>query len=104
MALEGRPRAVVTKDLISEGEDLGQIFYLDGAFVGDQDHLAPHIDGLVKYRAHAYDDDGELYYHLDVYTEEGDPDERGGYLVDMLGSYAGCTELRYPGHPELDIG
>lgn len=50
-----------------------------------------------------YDDDGVLYYTGLLYTDDYDDEEACyGPLGDFGAPNAGCTEIRYPDHPEMD--
>jgi hypothetical protein len=54
-----------------------------------------------------YDDDGELYYTGKLFQPDGQYDvEEISYapLGDFGQGWAGCTSVRYPGHPEWDCG
>lgn len=52
-----------------------------------------------------YDDDGELYYTGRMITDEGDTEEACyGPLADYGMPGAGCTSIKYHGHPEMDCG
>lgn len=52
-----------------------------------------------------YDDDGELYYTGRMITDEGDTEDACyAPLGDFGAPYAGCTLVRYVGHPEMDCG
>lgn len=51
------------------------------------------------------DDDGELYYTGRMITDEGTTEEACyGPLGDYGMPNAGCTDIRYPGHPDMDCG
>ena len=52
-----------------------------------------------------YDGDGMLYYTGRMLTTEGDTERACfGPLDDFGKGNAGCTDIRYPGHPEMDCG
>ncbi len=69
------------------------------------DNEAPEVEGALTYDFHMYDDDGELYYTGRMITTEGQT-ERACYgpLGDFGKPNAGCTEIRYPGHADMDCG
>lgn len=59
----------------------------------------------VKFRM--FDDDGEVYYSGRVVAADGDYTSEevcAGPLDDFGMPNAGCTHIRYRGHPEMDIG
>lgn len=50
-----------------------------------------------------YDGDQILYYTGRLITDEGDTEEACfGPLDDYGRPNAGCAEIRYPGHPDMD--
>lgn len=57
------------------------------------------------YTFEMYDGDGELYYTGRLVTDEGKSEDA---CYSPLGDFgmpgAGCTDIRYPGHPEMDCG
>lgn len=61
--------------------------------------------GWHVYGFNIYDDDGELYYSGRMITDDNPPDEEacGGPLDDFGAPNAGATEIRYVGHPEMNI-
>lgn len=76
---------------------------------GQRSGTAPEgFESSRAYRFELYDDDGERYfegvlYVSDDYDIEGD--ENAVYSPLAWGmADSGCTEVRYPGHPELDCG
>lgn len=66
------------------------------------------------HRFRLYDDDGIFYYEGRLWTESGTMDEIeapfgwiepcAAPLTDFGTGYAGCTDVRWPGHPEWDCG
>lgn len=68
------------------------------------------IDGRTErvkaYRFKMFDDDGELYYTGRMVTFPNGPSEEACYapLGDFGTPNAGATEIRYPGHPDMDCG
>lgn len=52
-----------------------------------------------------YDGDHILYYTGRMITDEGGTEDACyGPLGDYGGPNAGCTDIRYEGHPEMDCG
>lgn len=65
---------------------------------------ARHADAEI-YRFRMYDDDGELYYTGRMITDEGATEEASfGPLDDYGTPNAGCTLIKYQGHPDMDCG
>lgn len=75
---------------------------------GTTGHAGPTrtTPGWHIYSFNIYDDDRELYYSGRMITDDNPPDEEacGGPLDDFGAPNAGATEIRYAGHPEMDIG
>ena len=90
-------------DQFGDDNDTGREFYLTPeGYTGPTETL----------KLKAYDDDGELYYDMDLeypledvgplrYSDYACPAE---HLLIMLGSYAGVTSIRFPDRPKLDCG
>lgn len=59
--------------------------------------------GVKTYHFKMYDDDGELYYAGRMITDEGESTEAVFSPLDNFGGpNAGATEIRYPGHANMD--
>lgn len=65
--------------------------------------MDPGEPGWETFTFELYDDDNILYYTGRMITDEG-PSEPAcaGPLSDFGLGYAGCTSVRYPGHPDMD--
>lgn len=112
---------IITKDHLAECEGhestdgpIGNVVYCDGSCNrGEAGITGPSTateEDLARLKAgkgdtfKMYDDDGELYYtgRLVVSGETTHDDEEAciGPLDDFGMPNAGCTEIRWPGHPE----
>jgi hypothetical protein len=59
--------------------------------------------GFEVFTFYMYDDDGILYYTGKMITDEGVTEQACyGPLGDYGMPNAGCTSIRYRGHPEMD--
>lgn len=119
-ALNGEPTYawIITQDKVSDGEDVGT----SGPSNAPAELLVPPTgDGHDAYRLTAgrtrwtfrmYDDDGEHYYTGQLVTAADTPeeDETGpnGALMAPLSDFgqpnAGCTVIKWQGHPEWECG
>ncbi len=69
----------------------------------DIDAAKERMDG--PYPFELFDDDRELYYRGQIWFAGEPGEEEDVFLPLEWGTYdAGCTYVRYPGHPEWDCG
>ncbi len=95
---------IITKDHIAEGiedSDVGVCGPRESN--GEADDLVADGEGRLF---RMYDDDGILYYTGRLYDTTGEYGEAACYapLGDFGMPNAGCTSVKYHGHPEMDCG
>lgn len=108
---------IIDRDHLEEGSDEGAVGVMGPGDAPDwmirtlrlpDLYGAPLTDPRVNVRVYTFqmsDDDGDLYYTGRMITDEGSSEDACyGPLGDYGMPNAGCTDIRYPGHPDMDCG
>jgi len=88
---------IITQDML-DGEDVGTAGPRNMS-----DEMYRALQAGKGYAFTMYDDDGEAYYKGRAMWDADDEDEGCyGPLGDFGAPNAGCTSIKYHGHPEFD--
>lgn len=96
----------ITTDHLAEPGDKYSSVGVSGPSDAPDEYLAA-IDAGKGLTFRMYDDDGELYVTGRAYAE-GDDMSTEEFCAGPLDDYGmgglGCTEIRWQGHPEMNVG